>query len=98
MSMRGVEKHGAVTASTCFTGAFQTDATKRLEFLLAARGDGGSAAAVALAAVLAPGQHSAGCDDVTASDARGGGGGAGEEGGRGGSGGDASGSFATTKR
>lgn len=95
--MRGVEKHGAVTASTCFTGAFQTDATKRLEFLLAARGDGGGAAAAALAAVLAPAPpNSASCEGVTASDARGDGGGAGDEGGRGGVGG--GGSFATTKR
>lgn len=41
MSMRGVSKQGALTASTCFLGDFATDATRRLEFLVSARGGGG---------------------------------------------------------
>ena len=45
MSMRGVEKQGALTSSTCFLGDFATDPQRRLEFLVSVRGP--SAASVA---------------------------------------------------
>ena len=47
MSMRGVEKQGALTASTCFLGEYLTDAQKRVEFLLSVRGPSGGNAHVA---------------------------------------------------
>ena len=38
MSMRGVEKPGSVTATTCFLGEFETNRDKRQEFLIQLQG------------------------------------------------------------
>jgi hypothetical protein len=41
MTMRGVEKPGALTVSSAFTGAFKDDRALRTEFFAAVRGGGG---------------------------------------------------------
>jgi hypothetical protein len=41
MTMRGVEKPGAITATVAYTGAFRDNAQLRTEFLLQARGAAG---------------------------------------------------------
>lgn len=80
MSMRGVSKQGALTASTCFLGAFATDADRRLEFLVSARGGACDVPALrAQAAAEPPAALGAGggcCDKRGGDDAKGATGGA----------------------